>query len=204
VSSAPPREVAATSATVAPSTRDRLLDATETCLRRHGIRRTTVTEIADEAGMSRAGLYKHFPDKASLVVTALARTDEQFWADADARVSAAPDISAKVTEAVRIASEHQPGALLLQLKADEPDVFAATVGTGLTQMVPGMAAFWLPHLEGARRSGEVREDLDVASAAEWILRIVLSLVTVPGDWVDSHDPSSVRAYVDEYVLPSLR
>lgn len=185
-------------------TRDRLLDATETCLRRHGIRRTTVTEIADEAGISRAGLYKHFPDKASLVVAALARTDEQFWADADARVASAHGLGAQVTEAVRIAVEHRPGALLLQLKADEPDVFASTVGTGLTQMVPGMAAFWHPHLEAARRAGEVRADLDVASAAEWVLRVVLSLVTVPGDAVDAHDPTSVRTFVETYLVPSLR
>ena len=33
-------------------------------------------------------------------------------------------------------------------------------------------------------AGEVRADLDVARAAEWVIRIVLSLVTVPGGAVD--------------------
>ncbi len=116
-----------------------MLAAAEACLRRSGIRRTTVIEIAREAGMSRAGLYKHFPDKASIVVAALARTDELFWADAHARISGVQGIAAQVAEAVRISREHQPGALLLRLEAEEPEAFAATVGTGLRAMMPGMA-----------------------------------------------------------------
>lgn len=187
-----------------PDTHDRLLAATETCLRRRGIRRTTVIEIAEEAGLSRATLYKHFPDKAALVVAALARTDEQFWADAAQRVSSCTGLAAQVAEAVRIAREHSPGALLLRLRAQEPDAFAATVGTGLREMVPNMALFWRPYLLAAREAGELRADLDVERAAEWVVRIVLSLVTVPGDGFDSDDPRGVRAFLDEFLVVGLR
>jgi AcrR family transcriptional regulator len=180
------------------STRDRLLVATETCLQRHGIRRTTMIQIAEEAGVSRAGLYKHFPDKASLVVETLAHIDERFWARAAARVSAQRGIGNQVVEAVRIALEHEPGALLLRLKAEEPDAFAATVGEGLRAMMPGMAAFWRPYLEAARTAGEVRPDLDVDRAAEWVIRVVVSLVTMPPDDAD------VRRFVDDFLVRSLR
>jgi AcrR family transcriptional regulator len=180
-----------------------VLAAAETCLRRSGIRRTTVVEIAREAGLSRAGLYKHFPDKASIVVATLARTDERFWADAHARIAAIEGIAAQVTEAVRISREHQPGALLLRLEAEEPETFAAMVGTGLRAMMPGMAVFWHPYLEAAQSRGEVRVDLDISRAAEWVMRTVLSLVTVPGDGVDADDPSSVRRFVDEFLIGGL-
>lgn len=185
------------------STRDRLLAATEACLQRHGIRRTTMTQIAEEAGVSRAALYKHFPDKASLVVETVARTDERFWAEAAARVSAARGIGAQVVAAVRFAVEHEPGALLLRLKAQEPDAFAATVGEGLRAMLPGMAGFWRPYLEAARDSGEVRTDLDVDRAAEWVIRIVVSLVTIPSDGVPG-DVDRLRRFVGDFVVPSLR
>jgi AcrR family transcriptional regulator len=184
-------------------TRDRLLAATERCLRQSGIRRTTMTEIAADAGVSRALLYQHFPDKASLVVAALARTDEAFWADAHLRVSAAEGLAAQVTEAVRLSRSREAGVLLLQLKDDEPETFAATVGSGLRQMMPAMAVFWHGYLEAARDRGEVRADLDVGRAAEWIMRLVLSLVTVPGDTVDADDPASVRAFLDAFLVPSL-
>jgi AcrR family transcriptional regulator len=187
-----------------PGTRDRLLSAAERCLRRSGIRRTTMIEVAVEAGLSRAALYKHFPDKASLIVAALVRTDETFWADAHARVSGAQGIAAQVAEAVRMSRQHQPGALFLQLKTEEPGAFAETVGTGLREMMPGMAVFWHSYLEAARSHGEVRADLDIVRAGEWVMRIVLSLVTVPGDAVDVDDPASVGRFVEEFLVAGLR
>lgn len=180
------------------STRDRLLAATEACLRRDGIRRTTMTAIAAEAGVSRAGLYKHFPDKASLVVEALAHIDERFWARAAARVGAKRGIGAQVREAVRFALDRRPGALLLRLRSEEPDAFAATVGEGLRAMVPGMATFWRPYVEAARDAGEIRADVDVDVAAEWIIRAVVSLVTMPPD------AATARRFVDDFLVPSLR
>lgn len=184
-------------------TRDRMLDATERCLRRSGLRRTTMIEVAHEAGLSRAWLYRHFPDKASLVLATLARTDRQFWADAHARVAAARGLPAQVAEAVALSREQQPGALLLELKAREPEAFAEVMGTGLREMMPGMATFWHTYLEDARSRGLVRSDLDVARAAEWVMRVVLSLVTVPGHTVDVDDRASVRRFVDEFLVVGL-
>ena len=66
-------------------------------------------------------------------------------------------------------------------------------------MMPGMALFWHPYLEAARSRGEVRADLDIARGGEWVMRTVLSLVTVPGDAVDGDDPASVRRFVDEFL-----
>lgn len=192
--------------TVAPpnGTRDRLLDATERCLRLSGIRRTTVIAVAQEAGVSRAWLYRVFPNKASLVVAALARTDETFWSNAHARVSAARGIAAQVAEAVQLSREHQPRALLLQLKSEEPEAFAEVVGIGLREMMPGLAVFWHPYLEAARACGEVRSDLNIARAGEWVMRMVLSLLTVPGEAVDVDDATSVRSFVDEFLVAGLR
>ena len=192
--------------TVSPphGTRDRLLDATERCLRSSGIRRTTVIAVAQEAGVSRAWLYRLFPNKASLVVAALARTDETFWSNAHARVTAAPGIAAQVAEAVQLSREHQARALLLQLKAEEPEAFAEIVGIGLREMMPGLAVFWHPYLEAARARGEVRVDLNIARAGEWVMRMVLSLLTVPGEAVDVDDSISVRSFVDEFLVAGFR
>ena len=180
-----------------------MLDATERCLRRIGLRRTTMIEVAQEAGLSRAWLYRQFPDRASLVLATLARTDRQFWADAHARVSAVVGLPAQVAEAVALAREQQPGALLLELRAKEPEALAQIMGTGLREMMPGMATFWHPYLEQARRNGEVRADLDIPRAAEWVMRIVLSLVTVPGHAVDVDDPGSVSRFVLDFLVAGL-
>jgi AcrR family transcriptional regulator len=191
-------------ATVArPTARDRLLDATERCLRRSGLGRITMTDVAREAGLSRAWLYRQFPDKPSLVLATLARIDEQFWADAHARISAVEGLPARVAEAVAWSREQRPGALLLELQAREPEAFAATVGTGLREMMPGMATFWHSYLEDAKDSGEIRSDVDVVRAGEWVMRMVLSLVTVPGHAVDVDDRAGVRGFLSEFLVDGL-
>lgn len=53
------------------TTRGRLLDATIECLAELGYARTTTTEIAERAGLSRGAQLHHFPTKAELVTTAV-------------------------------------------------------------------------------------------------------------------------------------
>ncbi|UDY34472.1 TetR/AcrR family transcriptional regulator [Dermatobacter hominis] len=190
------------------STRDRVLVATEVCLRRHGLRRTTMVEVAEEAGISRAALYKHFPDKASLVLATLGHIDERFWSEAHRRVGRRRSLAAQVAEAVQMAREQErevgPRGLMQHLRRTDHDELAALLGTGLREVLPGMAEFWQPYLERARDRGEVRADVDVARAAEWVMRMILSLVTVPGDAVDVDDPASVRSFLEDFLVVGLR
>jgi TetR/AcrR family acrAB operon transcriptional repressor len=50
----------------AKATRERLLDAAEALFREHGVTRTSLSEVATAAGMTRGAVYWHFKDKADL------------------------------------------------------------------------------------------------------------------------------------------
>ena len=52
---------------------DVLLDATHKCVLMMGVRRTTLTDVAREAGVSRMTLYRRFPDVRSLVAALMTR-----------------------------------------------------------------------------------------------------------------------------------
>jgi hypothetical protein len=108
-----------------------------------------------------------------------------------------------VAEAVALSREQRPGALLLELQAREPEAFAATVGTGLREMMPGMATFWHAYLEEAKVDGEIRPDINVVRAGEWVMRMVLSLVTVPGHAVDVDDRTGVGEFLSEFLVAGL-
>ncbi len=47
--------------------RTRILDAAETCFVRSGFHRTTMQDVAAEAGMSAGNLYRYFPSKDAIV-----------------------------------------------------------------------------------------------------------------------------------------
>ncbi|AQA06539.1 TetR family transcriptional regulator [Mycobacterium sp. MS1601] len=190
--------------TSARTVRDRLTDAAEMCLREKGIRATTVSEIAEAAGVSRGWLYRHFPDKATLLGAAIVRLNDAFWGESHAMLADIDGLAEQIAAGVKLgrSAYDSPGALLMKLRRDEPEEFAACAGAGVQGLVPDLGAFWAPYLKAAQERGEIAvEDLD--EAAEWVARGLLTIATVPGNTLDPDDPAAVRRYVRRYVMPGL-
>ena len=186
--------------------RERLIDAAEACLRTKGIRATTVSEVAEAAGVSRGWLYRHYPDKASLLGAAIVRLNEVFWGESNRTLSAITGFEEQLAVGVRLgrSAYETPGALVMQLRRDEPEEFAACAGAGVQGLVPDLGRFWRPYLEAARDRGEIHPDTDLDEAAEWVARVQISLGTVPGDTLDPDDHDAVLRHMRRYVLPALR
>lgn len=195
-----------TSPTATKSVRDRLIDAAEVCLRAKGIRATTVSEVAEVAGVSRGWLYRHFPDKASLLGAAIVRLNDAFWSQAHAMLETVEGLDRQLTAGVlygRTAYD-DPGALLMKLRIEEPEEFAACAGAGVQGLVPDLAEFWTRYLVAARDNGEIHPDTDIAEASEWLARVLISLATVPGNTLDPGDADAVLRHLRRYVMPGLR
>jgi AcrR family transcriptional regulator len=188
------------------SVRDRLTDAAEVCMRAKGIRATTVSEVAEVAGVSRGWLYRHFPDKVTLLGAAIVRLNEAYWSEAHAMLEQVEGLDRQMTLGIRHArtAYDDPGALLMKLRIEEPDEFAACAGAGVQGLVPDLADFWSPYLVAARDRDEIHPDIDVAEASEWVARVLISLATVPGDTLDPENADAVLIHVRRYVMPGLR
>ncbi|MCV7175463.1 TetR/AcrR family transcriptional regulator [Mycolicibacterium sphagni] len=189
----------------AKSVQERLVDAAEACLRAKGIRATTVSEVAEAAGVSRGWLYRHYPDKASLLGAAIVRLNNAFWAESHQVLDAIDAFEEQLAVGVRLgrSAYDSPGALVMQLRRDEPEEFAACAGAGVQGLVPDLGRFWQPYLEAARDRGEIHADTELAEAAEWVARVQISLGTVPGETLDPDDYDAVLRYMRRYVLPGL-
>lgn len=183
--------------------RDRILDAAEACLRRDGIRRTTVAGVASESGLSRAYVHRLFHDKNTLISAALIRRDERFWREAHDRISAAEDLAGMVAEAVLLSRDAPLGPLAVELADAEPEAYVAVMGTFVHDIVPGLTDFWVAELGAARDRGVLRGDIDVEDAAEWVIRVLVSLVGIPGRRVDVDDADSLRRYLRTFLSPAL-
>jgi AcrR family transcriptional regulator len=194
-----------TTSTPARSVRDRLIDAAEVCLRDKGIRATTVSEVAEVAGVSRGWLYRHFPDKASLLGAAIVRLNDAYWGEAHAVLADIDGIAEQIAAGVKLgrSAYDSPGALLMKLRRDEPDEFAACAGAGVQGLVPDLAAFWKPYLAAAEERGEI-DVADLDEATEWVARALLSVATVPGETLDPDDPEALLSYLNRYLMPALR
>ena len=74
---------------VAPVDRatERILDAACAELAKHGVRRTTMNQVADAAGLGVATVYRRFPQKAQLVRAVILREAEAVTAAVVAEIA---------------------------------------------------------------------------------------------------------------------
>ena len=97
----------------------RILDAAETILRRHGVEKTNVVDVARALGMSHGNIYRHFPSKKALVdavaVRWLHRLMDPLEAIAADRARPAPERLARWFDALRLAKRHKV--------RDDPELF---------------------------------------------------------------------------------
>lgn len=191
--------------TASKTVRERLMDAAETCLRDKGIRATTVSEVAEQAGVSRGWLYRHYPDKASLLGAALVRLNNAYWGEAHTTLEAVEGLTEQIAAGIRLgrSAYDSPGALLMRLRHEEPEEFAACAGAGVSGLVPDLATFWRPYLIAAAERGEIDVD-HLDEACEWVARVVLSLTTVPSELLDPDDGPALVDQLRRYLLPGLR
>lgn len=193
-----------TAATVQASTEERILIAAEQCVTRLGIRRTSMTDVATQAGVSRGAVYFHFTDKASLVDAVLARIAGQFVASSEAAVRTRTRLADQVAEAavfIRLsAGERIP---IRQLPADDERLLATLMTASSRHLANEWVDFWLPFLDDAEGRGEIRPGLDHREVGEWIVRLLMSFAVMPTATFDVDDPQSVRNFVRTYAVAGL-
>jgi AcrR family transcriptional regulator len=186
--------------------RTRLLDAAEACIDQFGLAKTTLEDVARRAEVSRATVYRYFSNRDELMLEVLLRDlersrehelDEFFEeaTDPDAFGAALVDAAVYLLSAIRSSPKLQ---LLLQRE-----------GPGFTSTISGAseALFrqWIrdvaPYLAHAQTEGLLRNDLDAAETAEWVLRVILSLLTIDGP--RHHTPEEERRLMTTFVIPAL-
>ncbi|MEP7352681.1 MAG: TetR/AcrR family transcriptional regulator [Acidobacteriota bacterium] len=82
-----------------------ILQAAERVILQSGIEKTTIDEVAREAGVSKGGVLHHFPGKEAIVVGLLASLIQKFEADVKAKQALDPDPGAFTRAYLKAATE---------------------------------------------------------------------------------------------------
>jgi AcrR family transcriptional regulator len=184
--------------------RDRLLEATYTCVARFGMAKTTVEDVVKASGVSRATIYRHFPGgRDELLRETVAWEIGRYFTELGDYVRDAPDLAELLRRGLVHARqqlrEHQ---VLRKILDTEPERLLPLLTTESTRTLPFIASFLMPYLEREAREGRLREGIDVERAADYLARGVLSLIGSPGRW-DLEDAAAVRDVVDTELLGGI-
>lgn len=185
-------------------TEQRILDAARDCFSRFGLRKTAMEDIAREAGLSRGTLYRYFPDKEGLYRAVNERETRLFLEEVAARTAGPEPFGEKIIRvllaAVGFLRENPMNAAMA---ATDPEAFAAAISTNGRELLELAVDAVTPMVQEAMERGELRADLDPAQAAEWIVRVELSLISTPSVTFDREDPDALRAFLLGFLLPGL-
>lgn len=180
-----------------------LLDAASRRFVAVGIAKTTMEEIAREAGAGKATLYRYFPNKTAVVDALLERESDRFAhrlrQTIDERGGAIDRVEAAFVEALMFLRTHpvldkslreEPELVLPYLTARSGAIAASVMGVFVEVIAEGVA------------SGELRP-VRTDWAAETLFRLVMSFVTLPTLGVRLDDPRQVDEYAHALVAGAL-
>jgi len=185
-----------------PTIRERAVAATLTCIARHGLAKLTVDDVAREAACGRATLYREFGSKRALVATVVGLEAERVVAALrDAATAAETLEDAVVAVLVTAATEVDSHAALRFVAAFEPELLLPYLTfSGADRFLAWSAAQLAPMFS------RFVPPTDTERVAEWVARVGLVLwcsPTASSTPVVLGDPSSVRPFVRQFVLPGI-
>jgi AcrR family transcriptional regulator len=180
--------------------RERILAATLVTLARYGVAKTTLEDVAKEAGCARATVYRYFGGKAQLlhavvehesarILAAIDASVVDGMAVEDALVAMATTAAHELLEhdALQFVLAHEPELILPWITFSGSDAFLAATSVALA---PTFSRF-LPVAEATR-------------AAEWCTRVFLAYLGSQQAPIVLTEPRDVRTLVTEFIAPALR
>jgi AcrR family transcriptional regulator len=180
--------------------RVRIIDGTLTCLARYGTAKTTVDDVARQAGVSRATVYRVFPGGRDEILAAVVDTEmARLFSALGVRLGEAQDLTeALVGGIVEASSRIRNHAALAYLVANEPEMVLGHLAfdesnrllTTASRFTAPFLARWMSPAEAER-------------VAEWATRIVLSYAIAPSPHTDLADPGDAERLVSTFVIPGI-
>ncbi len=174
------------------STRDRIMDAVVVCTERVGLKGFALEDVAVEAGMARATIYRHFEGgRPQLIRETVTREVGRFWAELADAVSGLPHLEDRLVAGMMLAEEKlRTHDLLQRLLAVEPEEFLPA----LFESEPLVHFVVRDYLQALLEVEELAPGIEIEEAADYLARMLLAHIGSPGRW-DMADEVQVRRLV---------
>jgi AcrR family transcriptional regulator len=174
---------------------DPVLDAAAECLARHGISKTTLSDIAREMGVAPSTVYRKVGSVDNVTMLVFAREAQRFLARIPAAFTAAGGprtITVVMADAITTLANNPVAAKVLR---DEGDWIGRMVTRQLDHLLAQGVEVTAPLLTAAMAAGIVRRQ-DPQLLAHWMLRIALAALIAP-------PPGDLQSALDDLLLPVL-
>ncbi len=194
---------AAATEVVAParaSQRLRVIDAALSCIARAGTKKTTVDDVAREAEVSRATLYRAFPGGKDAIFAAVVETElARFFSTVAIAMGRAADLEEVLVNGICVSATYLSNhAAIAYLCDHEPDLVLQRLVFGqMDQTLELCSTFAQPFF------ARFLDPVAAARGAELAVRVIVSYLMSPSPSTNLQSEAEVQALVRAFILPGV-
>jgi AcrR family transcriptional regulator len=181
--------------------RERILVAAERCIDRHGIRKTTIDDIASEIGLSRPSVYRYFADRDDLLIELITRHGQALLGQARKSFSRQSSLADQIVESLLYIADHGRRDPLTRylIDPDSTSLGQRMMASGTSQMM--RAEMWDPLLDAALAKNELPPGLSLSDIHLWLGNVGKMLMRGLDD--GEADLKRYRSVLHRFIAPAF-
>jgi AcrR family transcriptional regulator len=194
-----------TSRPITPSSadeaRERILAAAERCIDRHGIRKTTMDDVASEVGLSRPSVYRYFADRDDLLIELITRHARVLIERARKSIARQSSLPDQIVEMVLYTADHARRDPMTRhvLDPDGTSLGKRMVASGVSESC--RAEMWDPILDAAVANNELPPGLPRSDIHLWLGNV--TKIVMRGLEDGEGDIRRYRSILRRFVVPAF-
>jgi AcrR family transcriptional regulator len=182
---------------------DAVLDAARDCVLAYGVRRTTLSDVARRAGVSRMSIYRRWPDVRSLVADLMSREWHAVLVETATATRRRGSLRSRgVAQMVAVAAALREHPLLRKIREVDPEVLLPYMLDRRGASQDEMLAFIVEAVRAGQKEGSVRRG-DAQRMGRAVLLTVQTFVLSSALATDKYDAAGLdtelAAVLDRYL-----
>ena len=179
-----------------------ILRGASECFLRYGVRRTSMDDVAEAAGVSRATVYNYVSNKEMLVAELIVAEAQRINEEARALLDESLPSVELLAEALLLVLERAVASPYAEIVTNPDQVRQTAQVVGhFDAFAREQGRFWAGVFDVVRARGELRPDLDEQEAVSWLSSVSFMLTT--GATTFERDRETHRRYLVQFVAPAL-
>ncbi|MGI9273796.1 MAG: TetR/AcrR family transcriptional regulator [Endozoicomonas sp.] len=184
------------------STLDSILNAAKRCYDSHGLDGTSLDQVALEAGVGRTTVYRHVKNRKELLNLVLMRDARDGLSELKTFLRYWQSLEQKVLESIVFLLRRRGKYNMQHILYGHEAGIRQVTGLSYETLRLFAAEALQEHFQEASAANEIPEQLTFPVLADWLSRLIMSLLSQPSEFTRTEE--SLRQYLQVILAPVFR